>query len=64
MHLGTKEFIHYAHYVNRILRLVATKEANLPQLWLPHCEVLLLASKCWCHFFVDMYHNSSSQSAK
>lgn len=43
--LGTKEFIHYMHSLH-ILRLAATKQANLAQLylWLPECEVLLLAS--------------------
>jgi len=50
----TKEFIHCVHCVNRTLRLVASKEADLAQVYLQllNCEVLLLAS-CEYGFTLD-----------
>ena len=52
--LVTKEFIHCVQCVNRTLGLVASKEADLAQVYLqfPNCEVLLLAS-CEYGFALD-----------
>ena len=54
MQLGTKEFIHCVHCVNRTLRLAASKEAGLAQVYLQllNWEVLLLAS-CEYGFALD-----------